>query len=77
MKKEKNLPPKKNLKSSPRFARQELPKNLAELCSAKCLLGLKRAKPKEFWLGIRIDWLEIQLTGVKSFICWTQERLRI
>jgi len=31
----------------------------AELCLAKCLLGLKVAKPKEFWLGTLTDWLAI------------------
>ena len=54
---------KENLKSSPRLARQKLPKNLAELCSAKCLLGLKRAKPKEFWLGY---WLKSFLSSVRA-----------
>ncbi|MBU1730487.1 hypothetical protein KJ557_02975 [Patescibacteria group bacterium] len=71
------MPPKKNLKSSPRLARQKLPKNLAEKFSAKCLTGFAPVKPAEFWLGIRIDWLEIQLTAAKSFICWTQEKSKI
>jgi len=38
----KNLPPKKNLKSSPRFARRKLPKNRKK-CRLELYFGQKRA----------------------------------